>query len=207
MFLPFRWVAGNERGEKSYVAAILCCAARANLEGVASCSTTLSSSTSGQDPPSPGPLPLSVPPPDSTPRHLVVSSCCPPSPPPSRRPRSCSPLSDSRTHRLSILYYMSGPKLLDARTTPPPPYPPSSILFLYSPVTYSAVGVFFNNERNVSSTSDSFTTKNDFPRSDTRIDAGENNSRRYQQKSNLDAITFYRCCLIIILLLFLSYLS
>lgn len=52
MFLPFRWVAGNERGEKSYVAAILCCAARANLEGVASCSTTLSSSTSGQDPPS-----------------------------------------------------------------------------------------------------------------------------------------------------------
>lgn len=50
MFLPFRWVAGNERGEKSYVAAILCCAARANLEGVASCSTTLSSSTSGQGP-------------------------------------------------------------------------------------------------------------------------------------------------------------
>lgn len=53
MFLPFRWVAGNERGEKSYVAAILCCAARANLEGVASCSTTLSS---GQDPPVPPPL-------------------------------------------------------------------------------------------------------------------------------------------------------
>lgn len=183
MFLPFRWVAGNERGEKSYVAAILCCAARANLEGVASCSTTLSSSTSGQDPPSS----LRVPP-DSTPRHLVVSSCYPPFPsPPSRRPRSCSPLSDSRTHRLSILYYMSGPKLLDARTAPPPPYPspplpspplpPLSVLFLYSPVTYSAVGVFFNNERNVSSTSDSFTAKNDFPRSDTRIDAAEDNSR------------------------------
>lgn len=33
---------------------------------------------------------------------------------------------------------------------------PSSDLFLYSPVTYSAVGVFFNNERNVSSTSNSF---------------------------------------------------
>lgn len=100
----------------------------------------------------------------------------PPFPSPvSRRPRSCSPLSDSRTHRLSILYYMSGPKLLDARTTPPPPYPPS-VLFLYSPVTYSAVSVFFNNERNVSSTSASFTTKNDFPRSDTRIDAAQNNS-------------------------------
>jgi len=120
-----------------------------------------------------------VPPTDSTPRHLVVSSCYPPSP--LRRPRSCSPLSDSRTHRLSILYYMSGPKLLDARTTPPPPYPPLSILFLYSPVTYSAVGVFFNNERNVSSTSNSFMTKNDFPQSDIRIDAIENNSRRYQQ--------------------------
>lgn len=53
---------------------------------------------------------------------------------------------------------------------------PVSVLFLYSPVTYSPVGVFFNNERNVSSTSDSFMTKNDFPRSDTRIDAAENNS-------------------------------
>lgn len=57
---------------------------------------------------------------------------------------------------------------------------PLSVLFLYSPVTYSAVGVFFNNERNVSSTSDSFATKNGFPRSDTRIDAAESNS---QQKS------------------------
>jgi hypothetical protein len=45
---------------------------------------------------------------------------------------------------------MSGPKLLDARTAPLPPCPLRSSLFLYSPVTYSAVGVFFNNERNVS---------------------------------------------------------
>lgn len=61
MFLPFRWVAGNERGEKSYVAAILCCAARANLEGVASCSTTLSSSTSSSST-SDQRVPLSLPP-------------------------------------------------------------------------------------------------------------------------------------------------
>lgn len=95
MFLPFRWVAGNERGEKSYVAAILCCAARANLEGVASCSTTLSSSY-GSGPPfrPPARSPSQPPPaPDSTPRHLVVSSCLPPAPcpRPSRRPHSCSP--------------------------------------------------------------------------------------------------------------------
>lgn len=84
---------------------------------------------------------------------------------------------------------------------------PLSVLFLYSPVTYSAVGVFFNNERNVSSTSDSFTAKNDFPRSDTRIDAAENNSRQYQQESNLDAITFYRYFLILLLLFILLELS
>lgn len=73
MFLPFRWVAGNERGEKSYVAAILCCAARANLEGVASCSTTLSSSTSDQR------VPLSLPP-----RRILrrAISSYPPVPPP-----------------------------------------------------------------------------------------------------------------------------
>lgn len=127
-------------------------------------------------PPSPPLPPTRIPrPPSPSPRRILrraISSYSPVTPFPSpitRRPRSCSPLSDSRTHRLSILYYMSGPKLLDARTTPPPPYPPSlSVLFLYSPVTYSAVGVFFNNERNVSFTSDSFATKNDFPRSDTR---------------------------------------
>lgn len=98
------------------------------------------------------------------------------------------PLSDSRTHRLSILYYMSGPKLLDARTTPLPPYLPlpfSSVSFLYSSVTYSAVGVFFNNERNVFSTSNSFTAKNDFPRSDTKIDAAENNTRQIRIRQNL----------------------
>lgn len=87
MFLPFRWVAGNERGEKSYVAAILCCAARANLEGVASCSTTLSS-----------PLPPARVP--SAPRSLAGFYAAPsrrilllPSLPPPviRRPRSCSP--------------------------------------------------------------------------------------------------------------------
>lgn len=129
MFLPFRWVAGNERGEKSYVAAILCCAARANLEGVVSCSTTLSSSDQG--PPSPPPSP--------SPRRILrraISSYPPVTPMPfspvARRPRSCSPLSDSRTHRLSILYYMSGPKLLDARTTPPPPYPPVGSFLIFA---------------------------------------------------------------------------
>lgn len=128
MFLPFRWVAGNERGEKSYVAAILCCAARANLEGVVSCSTILSSS--GQGPPSP---------PSPSPRRILrraISSYPPVTPlpfsPVVRRPRSCSPLSDSRTHRLSILYYMSGPKLLDARTTPPPPYPPVGSFLIFA---------------------------------------------------------------------------
>lgn len=170
MFLPFRWVAGNERGEKSYVAAILCCAARANLEGVASCSTTLSSSTSSSST-SDQRVPLSLPP-----RRILrraISSYppvpprlpTPPGPPPRPPPALLLPLSDSRTHRLSILYYMSGPKLLDARTTalaatfpslPPLSRSPSSDLFLYSPVSYSAVGVFFNNERNVSSTSNSF---------------------------------------------------
>lgn len=168
MFLPFRWVAGNERGEKSYVAAILCCAARANLEGVASCSTTLSSSTSSS---SDQRVPLSRPP-----RRILrrAISSYPPVPPASRTPspaaRTLAPLSDSRTHRLSILYYMSGPKLLDARTTAPaatfpsPPLlphllnPPSD-LFLYSLVTYSAVGVFFNNGRNVSSASNSLQAK------------------------------------------------
>lgn len=180
MFLPFRWVAGNERGEKSYVAAILCCAARANLEGVASCSTTLSSSTSDQDPLSP----LSVPPSDSTPRHLVVSSCYPlPLPPPADR--ALAP--PCQTHepidcRFCIICQDPNSLMhvpLRHHLTPSPPLPSSapSVLFLYSPVTYSAVGVFFNNERNVSSTSDSFTTKNDFPRSDTRIDATESNNR------------------------------
>ena len=120
MFLPFRWVAGNERGEKSYVAAILCCAARANLEGVASCSTTLSSSTIPR-PPSPPP-PLRPPGFYAAPSRRILLLTPFPSPD-SHRPRSCSPLSDSRTHRLSILYYMSRPKLLDARTTPPPPPP------------------------------------------------------------------------------------
>lgn len=90
--------------------------------------------------------------------------------PPRPPPALLLPLSDSRTHRLSILYYMSGPKLLDARTTAPaatfpsPPLlphllnPPSD-LFLYSLVTYSAVGVFFNNGRNVSSASNSLQAK------------------------------------------------
>lgn len=170
MFLPFRWVAGNERGEKSYVAAILCCAARANLEGVASCSTTLSSSTSSSS--SDQRVPLSRPP-----RRILrraISSYPPvfplPLAPPRPPPALLLPLSDSRTHRLSILYYMSGPKLLDARTTAPaatfpsPPLlphllnPPSD-LFLYSLVTYSAVGVFFNNGRNVSSASNSLRAK------------------------------------------------
>lgn len=92
MFLPFRWVAGNERGEKSYVAAILCCAARANLEGVASCSTTLSSSTSGQDPPPPLRPPAGF---YAAPSRRIL--LLPPFPSPvTRRPRSCSPLSDSR---------------------------------------------------------------------------------------------------------------
>lgn len=133
MFLPFRWVAGNERGEKSYVAAILCCAARANLEGVASCSTTLSSSTSSSST-SDQRVPLSLPPRRILRRAIssyppVLPAPCTPWPTPS--PALLLPLSDSRTHRLSILYYMSGPKLLDARTTAPaatfPSLPPRSL--------------------------------------------------------------------------------
>lgn len=90
MFLPFRWVAGNERGEKSYVAAILCCAARANLEGVVSCSTTLSSSsTSGQ-----GLLrvPRSLAGFYAAPSRRILLLPSLPSPPTViRRPSSCSP--------------------------------------------------------------------------------------------------------------------
>lgn len=127
MFLPFRWVAGNERGEKSYVAAILCCAARANLEGVASCSTTLSSCYGSSSPFRP-PFLSSARSPSHPPRRILrraISSYPPafPLPPALVPPALLLPLSDSRTHRLSILYYMSGPKLLDARTTPLPPCP------------------------------------------------------------------------------------
>lgn len=210
MFLPFRWVAGNERGEKSYVAAILCCAARANLEGVASCSTTLLLLLLHLRPGSPPRRPPPIPPPDSTPRHLVVSSCYPPPSPPlpsSLPPPTALLLPPCQTHepidcRFCII--CQDPNSLmhvyrSAATLPPLPVP-----FLYSPVTYSAVSVFFNNERNVSSTSDSFVTKNDSPRSDTRIDAAENNSR-YQQGSNLK-ITFF-IATFLLYCNFLSYLS
>jgi len=94
------------------------------------------------------------PPPPSAPRRILrraISSYTPLLPSPPRRlvptalllpPTRPSVLSDSRTHRLSILYYMSGPKLLDARTAPPPPCPLRPSLFLYSPVTYSVCRCF-----------------------------------------------------------------
>lgn len=178
MFLPFRWVAGNERGEKSYVAAILCCAARANLEGVASCSTTLSSPPARAPPP---PFPPSRPPPRRILRRAISSypPVTPPSPPPSssRRPRFCSPCQTHEPIDCRFCIICQDPNSLmhvplRRHLTPP------SVPFLYSPVTYSAVGVFFNNERNVSSTSNSFTAKNDLPRSDTKIDVVENNRRQ-----------------------------
>lgn len=176
MFLPFRWVAGNERGEKSYVAAILCCAARANLEGVASCSTTLSSPPARAPPP-----PFPVHPPVgfyAAPSRRILLLPPPPRPPSSsRRPRFCSPCQTHEPIDCRFCIICQDPNSLmhvplRRHLTPP------SVPFLYSPVTYSAVGVFFNNERNVSSTSNSFTAKNDLPRSDTKIDVVENNRRQ-----------------------------
>lgn len=49
-------------------------------------------------------------------------------------------------------------------------HPPPSIPFLYSLLTYSAAGVFFNNERNVFLEFVHGKKKNDFPRSRTKID-------------------------------------
>lgn len=135
-------------------------------------------------PPSPPPPPARIPrpPPSSSPAGFYAAPSrrillLPPSPPPTPANRALAP--PCQTHepidcRFCIICQ-------DPNSLMHVPLchhlPLLSVLFLYSPVTYSAVGVFFNNERNVSSASDSFMIKNDFPRSDTRIDAVENNSQ------------------------------
>lgn len=175
MFLPFRWVAGNERGEKSYVAAILCCAARANLEGVASCSTTLSSSsTSGQDS-----LPRPVPPVGfyAAPSRRILLLL--PSPSHPRLPSSTL-LLPCQTHepidcRFCIICQDPNSLMhvpLRCHLTPSslPPSLPLSVPFLYSLLTYSALLVFSSITKETYPPLNLFTAKNVFPRSLTKID-------------------------------------
>lgn len=94
-------------------------------------------------------------------------------PPPTPRlptpphPHSCSPCQTHEPIDCRFCIICQDPNsLMHVPPLSPPPFllslpspftrSPSSDLFLYSPVSYSAVGVFFNNERNVSSTSNSF---------------------------------------------------
>lgn len=143
MFLPFCWVAGNERGEKSYVAAILCYAARANLDGVASCSTILSSDQ--------GPPPWIL--------HRTISSYPPPISSPSSllrpftlfRPLSCYPCQTHEPIDCRFCIICQDPNSL-IHVPLCRHLVPLLFLFLYSLVTYRAVNGFVNNERNVSST-------------------------------------------------------
>lgn len=112
---------------------------------------------------------LSPPASDSTPRHLVVSSCSlhPLVHPFARRPHSCSPCQTHEPIDCRFCIICQDPNsLMHVPSLPPPPFllslpsaKPPSDLFLYSPVTYSAVGVFFNNERNVSFTTNLFHDK------------------------------------------------
>lgn len=102
-------------------------------------------------------------------RILLFPPPLPTPPGPPFRPHSCSPCQTHEPIDCRFCIICQDPNsLMHVPSLPPPPFllslpspftnPPSD-LFLYSPVTYSTVDVFFNNERNVSSTSNSFHAK------------------------------------------------